>query len=440
MTPVSNSDESILVFLIPLSDGIQLVSYRYENGSYTFEETWFIQQAFPNCHVAFFAKSDRTSPRFISYCLDPSTYTLRSMQLFVDLQQLNRSQAVIIDVSFDVGDSDVILSNFLFFENFGSISDCFSNSLGHTVFLRDGDLVDHSIEDQRYDSHGNIGTPSCSVYEPRLQMLGRECMMTAYCNDTTALFGTPESFTSNSQVSVFTEERDGQIFFCNSTTYVRLKNNSLSVETVSGDTLTGTLTFDDQRIILGDCLVSLEGRLFFVALLSDLRVVLVNFHNLTTYLLADGGNETLQSPVPYSVQGDLLIVNNQSHTIVYNWTSTTLCGDDVITVDTTFDLVVAFVDRTITEVSGCAPDEPVATTTEDVPIDTTTSATDVIGPTEATSEVESTSNPTTNVPTTAMPSAILSVGAIILIAVGCIAFCLIVTFVVLIVAILCVCR
>ena len=357
MTSVSNSNGSILVILIPLSDGVQLVSYQFENSSYVVRETWFVQQPIQNCHAVFFSRSNPVHPVFFSYCISLPTHTLRYSMLTVLTQQLNLSQISLALESFNIG-TDAALSNFLSFENRDAM--CFFNDRAHTVFLRNNDLVDHNVEDGVYFADNNIFISSCLMSEPRIQMFERECMMAAYCNDTSVLFGTPERFFPN-QVFAFTEETDGQVFFCNSTVYVNLHNNTLSVKRRNGDTLSNFLAFGYQRVILGDCLVSSSEQFFFVALLSDSSVVLVDFNNLISHVLADSENESPNlGSLQYAVQSDLLIVSNGSWTAVYNWSRVavcTRCTDDVITIDGTFDLVA-----TMTRESGFVTDPTTMTT------------------------------------------------------------------------------
>ena len=421
-----NSNGSILAVVIPFGDGVGLVSYQSNNASLIFREMLFLPYNLGNCVPAYFPPFADSLEPFYGYCLDLSNHMIENIVVSVVFERLNSSyvQSAINFLPFDF-QSNSRLSNFVHFPEIGS-DICFSIEKGHTTFLRNSDIVDHSIAIREFDSDfGNIGVPACSTSEPRMQRLEGECMLAAYCNGTTALFGAPEMF---SGVTRFSKEIYGDVFLCSSAHYVRFMNNSLSVHNVNdGEQISSSVPFDAETILLGDCLVS-GGLFYFVAANTDARTVFIHFTNLSTHLLGENTNPLL---VPYTIADELLFVNNRTHSLVYNWTR--MCPEDVVVISTNFDLVHSFIDQSLTEECGCVQDS----TTTAAPINTTT--TNQIEPTTfATSTMESISVTTERPITSLSPSSSLSAEEIAATAVGVIlAVALIIYFIILIILVVC---
>ena len=208
------------------------------------------------------------------------------------------------------------------------------------VFLHNSNLLDHSLDDAEYMSHGSIGVEACSMSEPRLQRLGSECKLAAYCNGTTAIFGTPEDFTSSGQVvDRLATETDELAFVCSSLYYILFTNKTLSVrELSSGNQIGNSFPFDTESILLGDCLVS-QQQFFFVAALSNNSKFFVNFSARSSYSLAESGN--YKTPTPYLVQDKLLFINNGTQTLIWNWTRARMSEDNFLSIPINFDFVLS---------------------------------------------------------------------------------------------------
>ena len=335
MSSISNSNGSILVIAFPLDGGLGLVSYQFENSSYFFREKQFVTQSIADCTIAFFVPYPLRSNDFIGYCLDLSGHMIRHVFVEIVIEMLANSRVYSNNFygPFDI-QSNSFLSNFLNIVNI----ECFTTDNGHVVFLHNSNLLDHSLDDAAYMSHGSIGVEACSMSEPRLQRLGSECKLAAYCNGTTAIFGTPEDFTSSGQVvDRLATETDELAFVCSSSYYILFRNKTLSVREISsGNQIGNSFPFDTESILLGDCLVS-QQQFFFVAALSNNSKFFVNFSARSSYSLAESGNYT--TPTPYLVQDKLLFVNNGTHTLIWNWTR--MREDDFLSLPINFDFVLS---------------------------------------------------------------------------------------------------
>ena len=422
-----NSDGSILAVVIPFSDGVGLVSYQSNNASLIFREMLFLPYNVGNCVPAYFPPFADSLEPFYGYCLDLLNHMIKNIVVSVVFERLNSSyvRSATNFLPFDFP-SNSRLSNFVHFPEIGS-DICFSIEKGHTTFLRNSDIVDHSIAEQAFNSDfGSIGVPACSTSEPRLQRLEGECMLAAYCNGTSALFGAPEMFNG---ITRFSKEIYGDAFLCSSAHYVRFMNNSLGVHNVNdGEQISSSVPFDAETILLGDCLVS-GGLFYFVAATIDARTFFVNFtdRNLSSVLLGENTNPML---VPYTVADELLFVNNGTHSLLYNWTR--MCPEDVVVIPMNFDLVHSFTEQSLTKECGCVQD----TTTTAAPIDTTT--TNQMEPTTfATSTVESASSVITEQPTSSFSPS--SSAATIGIVFGVLVFVAFIPFLITLIIVVCLC-
>ena len=425
-----NSSGSLLAVVIPFGDGVGLASYQSNNTSLIFREKLFLPYNLGSCVPAFFPPFADPLEPFYGYCLDVSNHMIENIVVSVVFETLNSSyvQSPNNTVPFNFQNNS-FLSNFVHFQEMGNDS-CFSFEKGHIIFLRNSDIIDYSIAEQAYNSKvGSISVPACSTSEPRLQRLEGECMLAAYCNGTSALFGAPEMFNG---ITRFSKEIYGDAFLCSSAHYVRFMNNSLGVHNVNdGEQISSSVPFDAETILLGDCLVS-GGLFYFVAATIDARTFFVNFtdRNLSSVLLGENTNPML---VPYTIADELLFVNNGTHSLLYNWTR--MCPEDVIVIPMNFDLVHSFIEQSLTKECGCVQD----TTTTAAPIDTTT--TNQMEPTTfATSTVESTSSVTTELPTGSLsPSSSLSVAATTGIIFGVLVFVAFITFLITLTVMVCLC-
>ena len=391
------SVQSLTVVALPLDVGLGLISYQSIEGSFHFREKQFLSQISENCSLAFMTtyKTPTQSPRFIGYCLDLSSHRLCNVYvLIIHLDRLNSSSMSSDEDSynergplecFDIH-SNTFLSNILYYPN-QPVQHCFFTDFGHIKFLSNSFIIDHSHENVVYEQIGPVNVPACSVNEPRIQRLGRECRLAVYCNETTAVV----RFESQVETS-FSIETDGQVFICTSSEYVRFRNGTLSME--NENRVLGSLPFDAENISLGECHVY-ERQHYFIAALDDGRLILVNIANQTIITLPDSVTLT----VPYSIRDQLLFVNSLSGTQIYNLTS--ICEDDRRSIPSNFDLVLSFMDRSSTQLCGCTRD--VALTTTAAPVDTT----ELIELTTfSTLAIESTLNPTGGTPTGSSPSSI----------------------------------
>ena len=433
MSSMSNSDETILVIAFPLDGGLGLVSYELENSTYFFREKKFkiLTQSIADCTLAFFVPFPLRSNNFIGYCLDLSSHMIRHVFVEIVFEMLANSRVYSNNfyAPFDI-QSNSFLSNFLNIVN----RECFTTDNGHVVFLHNSNLLDHSLDDAEYMSHGSIGVEACSTSEPRLQRLGSECKLAAYCNGTTAIFGTPEDFTSSGQVvDRLATEADELAFVCSSLNYILFRNKTLSVrELSSGNQIGNSFPFDTESILLGDCLVS-QQQFYFVAALSNNSKFFVNFSARSSYSLAESGNYT--TPTPYLVQDKLLFVNNGTHTLIRNWTR--MSEDDFsLSLPINFDLVLSFV--TASEQCGCVGEDPVATTTEPAPeVATTTVVTNGPNTVAMTTTMDSSVSTTTNSSASTDPTlstgqivgiVVAVVTVIVLLVIAAVVFCIIVVY------------
>ena len=388
-----NRDGTILVAVVPFGDGVGLVSYQFDNISMIYREKVFLSYN-TGCVPAFFPPiTDPLEPLY-GYCLALSTQAIENIVVSVNFERLNNSLVErAINFPRFTFQSNSFLSNFVFFPEIHHF--CFSIANGHTVFLQNSDIVFHSISIREYYSdRGSIDVPACSSSEPRLQRLGTECKLAAYCNRTATLFNAPESFDG---VTRFLDD----VFLCSSNFYVRFMNGSLSVHRVSNDEqISSSVALDAEAILLGDCLIS-EDQVYwyFIAILSDARTIFVNFTSSNLSVL---GENTNQMPVPYAIVNDLIFVNNGTHSLVYDWTR--MCPEDILVVPVNFDLVHSFSDQSLSEVCGCAQD----TVTTNPATDTTTNQMESTA--FASSTPETTSRPTTQQPTNPLSPALLLSG------------------------------
>ena len=283
--------------------------------------------------------------------------------------------------------SGTLLSNFLYFPE-ESMNNCFFVEKGRTIFLSYSNLIDHDISNMEYNAEiGSISVPACSTSEPRLQSLltRTDCKLAAYCNGTATLFDVPDSFGG------VTNRFSGDVFFCSSNFYVHSLNSSLSVHRVSNDErISALIPLDAETILLGDCLTS-EEPFYFVSSLSDTRTVFVNFSNLSVILLGENTNPVL---LPYTVVDKLLFMNNEIHSLIYNWTRISMCPEDLLAAPVNFDLVHSFSDQSLSEECGCVQDIVTTATPTD---DTTTNQME--STTFTMSTTETTSGPTAERPT-----------------------------------------
>ena len=378
MSTLFSRDSTILVAAVPFGDGVGLVSYQFDNISMIYREKVFLSYNI-SCVPAFFLPiTDPLQPLY-GYCLALSTQVIENFVVNVNFERLNTSR---VDPAFNFPtftfQSNSLLSNFVFFPEILHI--CFSNVDGHTVFLQNSNIIYHSISIREYYSDtGSINVPACSSSEPRLQRLGTKCKLAAYCNQTAALFDAPES--GFGEVTHFS----GDVFLCSSNFYVRFMNNSLSVHRVSNDEqISGFIALDAETILLGDCLFS-ENQFYFIAALNDARTIFVNFtSNLPILLLGENTDPIL---LPYAIVNDLLFVNNETHSLVINWTRISVCPEDVLTVPTKFNLVHSFSDQSLSEECGCVQDMVTTTTAIDTTTNQMESTTFTMSTTETTSSV-----------------------------------------------------
>ena len=401
MSTLFNLDGTILVAVVPFGDGIGLVSYQFDNVSMIYREKLFLSYSDQNCVPAFFPPFPDPLQPVLGYCLDLLNHRIKNLLVNVNFDRLNGSYAVpaIMFFPFDF-QGGTVLSNFLYFPE-ESMNNCFFVEKGRTIFLSNSDLIDHDISNMEYNSEiGSIDIPDCSTSEPRLQSLltRTECKLAVYCSGTAALFNVPDSFGG------VTDRFSGDVYFCSSNFYVRFLNSSLSVHRVSNDErISALIPLDAETILLGDCL-TFEEPFYFVASLSDARAVFANFSNLAVILLGENTNPTL---LPYTVVDKLLFVNNETHSLIYNWTRISMCPEDLLAAPINFDLVHSFSDQSLSEECECVRDIVTTATPTD---DTTTNQ--IESTTYVASTTETTSRPTTARPTN--PPAIgLSVGEIV---------------------------
>ena len=266
---------------VPLGDHLGLISYQSIDGSFNFREKQILSQISENCSLAFIAsyRMATQNSRFIAYCLDLSIHKICNVYIWIrELDKLN-SSSISTDDSFDANEretlecsntlSNTAMSNILYYSN-QPPSPCFFNNFGHVIFLSSGDIIDHSHEDIYYYQNGRVNIPACSVSEPRIQQLGRECKLVVYCNETTTAV---IDFQGRVE-AIFSKEVDGQVFLCTSSKYVRFRNRTLSIET--GNQVLGSSLFDAENIIQGVCHI-FEAKDYFIAALDDARLIFVNF-------------------------------------------------------------------------------------------------------------------------------------------------------------------
>ena len=409
-----NRDSTILVAAIPFSDGVGLISYQFDNNSMIYREKVFLSYN-ASCVPAFFLPvTDPLQPLY-GYCLALSTQVIENFVVNVNFERLNTSHVdpAINFLKFTF-QSDSLLSNFVFFPEIHHI--CFSNVDGHTVFLQNSNIIYHSISIREYNlDTGSINVPACSSSEPRLQRLGTECKLAAYCNRTAALFNAPESgFGEVTRLS-------GDVFFCSDyylassqTYYVHFKNNSLSVHRVSNsEQISGSIPLDAETILRGDCLISENQLFYFVAALGDARTIFINFtsSNLSILLHVLGQN---MNPMllPYTIVNDLLLVNNETHSLIYNWTRISVYPEDLLLVPINFDLVHSFVTT-----EECSSDRDIDVTT------TTTEAIDTTVMLSTNSTATQANNP---IPNVYRLSLVETVGLIVGVAVGILCFAVVI--------------
>ena len=424
MSTVFNSDSTILVAVVPFSNGVGLVSYHFDNVSMVYREKAFLPRSNQNCMPAFFPPFPNLP--VLGYCLDLMNHRIENLFVIVNFDRLNSSYVMVATQFFRFTfQSGTVLSNFLYFSE-ESMNSCFLVEDGRTIFLSNSNIIDHQLSIMEYESDiGNINLPACS----RLQSLidDTECKLAAYCNGMAALFNFPDSF---SGVTPFS----GDVFFCSPSVYVRFLNNSLSVCSVgvSDEQVSGSLSLDAEAIVLGDCLTS-EDQFYFVASLSDARTIFVNFTNLSISIVGENANPML---LPYTVMDQLLYVNNDTHSLIYNWTR--MCREDVLVVPRNFDLVHSFIiDQGLSAECGCTTQDTVTTP---APIDNTTTTNQMEPTTFTMSITDTTSRTTIEQPTNPLQQETgLSTGAEagIIIAVTVIA---VVVLVLLIIAAVIVCR
>ena len=406
--------------VVPFGDGVGLVSYQFDNISMIYREKLFLSYSDQNCVPAFFPPFPDPIQPVLGYCLDLLNHRIENLLINVNFDRLNGSYVAPAIMFFPfIFQSGTVLSNLLYFPE-ESMNNCFFVEKGRTIFLSNSNLIDHDISNMVYNSGiGSISVPACSTSEPRLQSLltRTECKLAVYCSGMAALFNVPDSFGG------VTDRFSGDVFFCSSNFYVRFLNSSLSVYRVSNDEqISALIPLDAETILLGDCLTS-EDPFYFVASLSDARIVFVNFSDLSLFIL---GENTNPMPLPYAVVDDLLFVNNGTRSVVYNWTRISMCPEDLLVVSTNFNLVHSLSYQSLSEECGCVRD----TVTTAVPTDTTT-----MSSTFSTSAMQSTSSITTEQPTNPLsPLSGLSAGGIAIITVvGIIA--LIVVFILIAVAV-----
>ena len=404
ISTVFNSDNSILVAIVPLADGVGLISYEFNNVSMIYRDKIFLSYSAQNCVPAFFPPFPDVP--ILGYCLDLLNHRIENFYVNVNFERLNGSSVTPAPAFFPFDfQSGTRLSNFLYFSE-ETMNSCFFVEVGRAIFLSNSDLIDHQISNMDYDIDvGSIGLPACSSSEPRLQSLitRTECRLAAYCNRTAALFNVPDNF--NGAISTFS----GDIFFCSPNLYVRFLNSSLSVHSVGadGEQVSGPVSLDADAILLGDCLPS-EGPFYFVASLSDTRTVFVNFTDLSITIV---GENTNRVPVPYAVVDELLFVNNGTHSLAYNWIRLSVCPDDLLVVPMNFDLVHSFSYQSFSEECGCTTQDTVTTA---APVEDTTT-----NQMETTAEVTTSTTESTSRPTTTLSPVIgLSGGQIAGIAIG----------------------
>ena len=352
MSTIFNSDNSILVAIVPLADGVGLISYEFNNVSMIYRDKTFLSYSAQNCVPAFFPPFPDVP--ILGYCLDLLNHRIENFYVNVNFERLNGSFVTSVTAFFPFDfQSGTRLSNFLYFSE-ESMNRCFLVEVGRAIFLSNSNLIDHQILNEQYDDIGSIGLPACSTSEPRLQSLitRTECRLAAYCNRTAALFNVPDNFDGATTFS-------GDIFFCSPNFYVSFLNRSLSVHSVGadGEQVSGSVSLDAAAILLGDCLTS-EGPFYFVASLSDARTVFVNFTDLSITIVGENTNQVL---VPYAVVDELLFVNNGTHSLAYNWTRLSICPDDLLVVPMNFDLVHSFSYQSLSEECGCATQDTVTT-------------------------------------------------------------------------------
>ena len=400
ISTVFNSDNSILVAIVPLADGVGLISYEFNNVSMIYRDKTFLSYSDQNCVPAFFPPFPDIP--ILGYCLDLLNHRIENFYVSVNFERLNGSSVTPAPAFFPFDfQSGTRLSNFLYFSE-ESMNSCFFVEIARAIFLSNSDLIDHQISNMDYNIDvGSIGLPACSTSEPRLQSLitRTECGLAAYCNRTAALFNVPDNFDGATTFS-------GDIFFCSPNFYVRFLNSSLSVHSVGAE-VSGPVSLDADAILLGDCLPS-EDPFYFVASLSDARTVFVNFTDLSITIVGENTNQVL---VPYAVMDELLFVNNGTHSLAFNWTRLSVCPDDLIVVPMNFDLVHSFSYQSLSEECGCTTQDTVTTA---APVEDTTT-----NQMETTAEVTTSTTESISRPTTTLSPAIgLSGGQIAGIAIG----------------------
>ena len=352
MSSMFNLDRTILVVVLPFGDGVGLVSYQ-SSSSYSMivREKLFLPYDPQSCVPAFFTPFIYSLVPFYGYCFDLVNHAIENMVVNVVFDRLNGSSLQSTSSLSFKFESSSLLSDFIHFPERNE-NICFSTvNDGCTTFLQNSDVVYHRTRISEWFEPGSIGVPACSSSEPRLQRLGSECMLAAYCNRTTVLINASVMFNI---VTHFSNESDGNIFLCSSMYYVRFMNNFLSVHNVSsGEQISGSVSVDAEKILLGDCLVS-GDQVYFLTALNDARIILISFTDHSSVLLGENMNRML---VPYIVIDKLVFVNSGTQSLVYNWTR--MCTEDHAAIPINFDLVHSFIDQNIAKECEC-----VETTTE----------------------------------------------------------------------------
>ena len=397
MSSVFSADGNTLIAAVPLNVGIGLVSFQSIDGSFQFREKLFLSQKTnsDNCTLAFIVpyRHPQQLPQFIGYCVDlPNNRLCLEYVWITALENLNTSSLSSSESErqtqqplecFDIL-SDTSLSNFLYFSNVPR-DQCFFDDFGHLIFLRNSDILDHSHENRIFEDR-RVNIPLCSMSEPRIQRLGRECRLAAYCNESAAVLDF-----SGGVTATYSTETDGQVFLCNSSHFVRFRNGTLTIE--SSDQIGSSLPFNvEETIAVGDCLI-VEGQFYFIAALSDARLIFVNFTDLTNVSLTYSSDVT--QTLPFTVKDQLLFLNTLTGTQVYNLTR--LYRGGCLFSASNFDLVHSIVDKSITQQCRSTCDLAMATT--EAPVDTTVTT----DPSTLATDSESTLNPTTGITFNSLP-------------------------------------
>lgn len=333
-----NQDITVLVF--PLGDGVGLVSYIGDsNNSLMLHQSHILTNNLQNFEDCVFTYFVRYQGRFIGYCVDFSTSrTLYALSISVNYQSLNLSTIrrdrndFITQNTYNLGLSSTY-TNFILIPN--APPRCFSNNSPHVLFLVNNRLVDHVYEDAMYDTYGSIHTSESNVCT-RIQHIGEDCKLAAYCGGEVVIFGGFESLSVSFRIA--TGDSEGHVFVCSSNRYVRLGNESLTLHDATTQMQLGSVPFpySFETIQQGSC-HTFGTNVYFFVVLGDGRSVKIDF---THAKVAQLGTSKSADTAVLRVGGPFAAVSNGSHTLIHNWTLS--CSEDPLVLQSSLTFVTVY--------------------------------------------------------------------------------------------------